>query len=214
MTNRRQACTAAASALLFAHLGARAQERPVEGKQYMPVSPRQRTRDTQKVEVIEFFAYSCHHCAAFEPDLEAWRKTLPADVDFRRIPVAFRQEHVMHQALYLAIEAMGLVDQLHAKVFHAIHEARPPQHLATIDQIVAFMTANGADLPRFIETMNSFSLVSKVRQAAQITDAYKIDGTPSLAVDGRWTTSGALTGTHPRALPVVDYLIGVARTSR
>ena len=40
-----------------------------------------------KIEVVEFFFYLCPHCFAFDPVLEQWLKTLPADVSFRRVPI-------------------------------------------------------------------------------------------------------------------------------
>ena len=33
----------------------------------------------KKIEVIEFFSYSCPHCGEFEPSLQDWLKTLPCD---------------------------------------------------------------------------------------------------------------------------------------
>lgn len=99
-----------------------AQERLVAGKHYLSVSPRQPTRNTKQVEVLEFFAYSCEHCFIFEPALDAWQKRLPRDVLFRRIPVAFREGPLVgHQKLYFALEQLNLVEQLHAKVFNAMH---------------------------------------------------------------------------------------------
>ena len=41
-----------------------------------------------KIEVIEFFWYSCSHCNAFEPAFAQWVKNAPKDVVVRRIPVA------------------------------------------------------------------------------------------------------------------------------
>ena len=71
--------------------------------------------------MVEFFWYGCPHCNAFEPTLDAWAKKLPADVAFRRMPVAFSAPHERTRSLYYALEAMGLVEALHRKVFAAIH---------------------------------------------------------------------------------------------
>ena len=77
-----------------------------------------------KIEVVEFFGYYCGHCNAFEPTLEAWTKTLPKDVAFKRVPVAFQDNAVPLQRLFFSLEAMGLVASLHSKVFAAIHQQR------------------------------------------------------------------------------------------
>ncbi len=186
-----------------------AQDRPVEGRQYTVLQSRQPTRDARKVEVLEFFAYSCGHCSAFEPMIDAWQRKLPRDVLFRRIPVAFRDDFVIHQKLYFAIEAMGLVEQLHPKVFAAIHSER--KKLDTPDLIGAFVAANGVDRSRFQQLMDSFGVAAKVKQASALATGYAIEGTPSIGVNGRWLTSGSLAGSNPKSLTVAEYLIELAR---
>src|SRR5574343_585811 len=95
---------------------------PVAGRDYQKVEPFAPVgAPAGKVEVVEFFWYSCPHCNAFEPLLEQWVKALPKDVAFRRVPVAFRDDFVPQQRLYYALEALGQLDKLHAKVFQAIH---------------------------------------------------------------------------------------------
>lgn len=212
MIKRRTFCSLALPLTLSAHTAARAQEQFVEGKHYLEVSPRQPTKDPKQVEVLEFFAYSCSHCNSFEPALEAWLKKLPRDVQFRRVPVAFRQDFVIHQQLYIALEMLGLVEKLHGKVFHAIHVEK--QRLATLADIADFGAKNGVDGKRLVETMNSFSVASKVKQATTLAEGYKIEGTPSLGVDGRWLTSGSLASTNPRSLLVADQLIALSKKAR
>jgi len=190
-------------------LAGAAQERPIEGKHYVAVSPRQPTRDSRQVEVLEFFAYACSHCSAFEPALDAWQRKLPRDVLFRRIPVAFREELVVHQKLFFAIESLGLVEQLHAKVFNAIHVDK--LRLDSPGDIGKFIAKNGVAQSRFMDSMNSFTVAGKVKQASMVAAGYKIEGTPSLGVDGRWLTSGSMAGSNPSSLAVAEYLVGQAR---
>ncbi|OOG36581.1 disulfide bond formation protein DsbA [Polaromonas sp. A23] len=188
---------------------AAAQDRPVEGRSYLVLQSRQPTRDAGKVEVLEFFAYSCGHCNTFEPMIDAWQKKLPRDVLFRRIPVAFREDLVIHQKLYFAIEAMGLVEQLHPKVFAALHAER--KKLDTPDQIGTFVAAHGVDRARFLQTMDSFGVTAKVKQATALATGYAIEGTPSIGVNGRWLTSGSLAGANAKSLSVTEYLLDLAR---
>lgn len=164
-----------------------------------------------KVEVLEFFMYSCPHCNALEPVIEPWIAHLPADVEFRRIPLAFRPNLEVHQRLYFALEALGLLGALHTKVFAAIHVQNKP--LGSDDEVAAFVKANGLDGAKVVETMKSFSVIGKARQARQLAEAYRIDGVPTLGVQGRWTVSSSQTGSHERLLVVTDYLIGQARKS-
>lgn len=207
--DRRQFSKAVIVTSVASPLIAHAQERPVAGKHYASVSPRQPTRDPAQIEVVEFFAYSCEHCFLFEPVLEAWQKRLPPGVVLRRVPIAFREAFAMHQKLFFAIEQMGLVEQLQGKVFNAIHIGK--QRLDKPEGIADFAKKNGMDATRLLDTVNSFAVSAKAKQANNLANGYKVEGTPSLGVDGRWLTSGAMTGSNERALAVVDFLIGEAR---
>lgn len=208
---RRQFSISAGLLLAGASPFATAQQPFVEGKHYVALPTRQAVRDPKQVEVLEFFAYSCSHCHAFEPALDEWQKKLSKDILFRRIPVAFRDDFVVHQKLYFALEGLGLVEQLHGKVFHAIHVDR--QKLQTPEQIAAFATANKADGKRVVEVMESFGIAGKVKQASQLVTGYQVEGTPSLGIAGRWITNGSMAGSNARSLAVAEYLAGVAKKS-
>ncbi|ABM38999.1 thiol:disulfide interchange protein DsbA/DsbL [Polaromonas naphthalenivorans] len=161
------------------------------------------------VEVVEFFWYNCPHCNAFEPMFDAWAKKAPKDVLVRRAPIAFRPDFEPQQRLYYVLEAMGKVEELHKKVFNAIHVEK--QTLATADQITAWVEKQGIPKAKFAEMYNSFSVSTKVRKATQLQDAYALDGVPALGINGRYFTSGTQAKTLERALQVTDYLIGQSR---
>ena len=165
-----------------------------------------------KIEVVEFFWYSCPHCNQFEPQFEAWMKKAPKDVAVRRVPVSFRPDFEPQQRLFYALESMGKVDDMQMKVFNAIHAEK--QTLNTGDQIAAWVEKQGLNKAKFVEAYNSFPVVTKVRKATQLQDAYKVDGVPSLGVAGRYYTSGSLAGTLERAVVVTDYLVGLTRKSK
>lgn len=180
------------------------------GANYLRLSQRQPTLDANRIEVLEFFAYTCPHCFAFEPALEAWSRKQPADVLLRRMPVAFREvPFVLHQKLYFTLESMGLVDSLHRKVFTAIHVDRNP--LDSPEKVLDFAVKNGVDKAKFADVLNSFGVATKARQAAALSVGYKIDGTPALGVNGEFLTSGTLSGGNEAALGTVDQLIAQIR---
>ncbi len=191
---------------------AQAQRRPENGKDYRTLGQRAPVdAPAGKIEVIEFFWYSCPHCHAFEPALEAWAGKLPADVAFRRAPVAFRDDFVPQQRLFYTLDAMRRMD-LHAKVFQAIHVERQPTNRD--DSILAWAQKNGLDRAKFQETYTSFSVQSKARRAAQLQDAYQLQGVPSFGVAGRFYVDGELAGNMNRALEVVDFLAAEVRQGR
>lgn len=221
MQNIQRRTFAAQTAALAAGLAglatapaARAQNTPVEGQHYVRLQQTVPTNaPTGKLEVIEFFWYGCPHCNAFEPMLEGWIRKLPADVAFRRVPVAFRAEpFTTHQKIFFALEAMGQLDAMHRKVFFAIHNEH--MKLDKIEDIAAWMGKNGVDAARFTEIANSFAVQTKLRQARQLSEAYKIDGVPALGVNGQYFTSGSLAGSADRMLSVADFLIAEARQKR
>ena len=165
-----------------------------------------------QIEVIEFFWYSCSHCNAFEPRFDAWVKKAPKDVSVRRVPVAFRPDFEPQQRLYFVLDAMGKLDELHKKVFYAIHSEK--QSLTTADQIAAWVEKQGIARARFTELYSSSAVTTKVRKATQLQNAYGIDSVPSLGIDGRYFTSGTQAKTLERALLVTDFLIGQVRSGK
>lgn len=189
--------------------GAQAQGAPVEGTHYVRLNAPAPVPGNGKIDVVEFFWYGCPHCNAFEPMLDAWSKRLPADVSFRRVHVAFTALHETHSKIFYALETLGQVEAMHRKVFAAIHQQR--MGLNNEAEIAGFMEKNGVDRVKFIEAYKSFGVATKVRQAKQLSDAYKIDGVPALGVQGRYYTSGSLAGGNDRALAVTEFLIQRAR---
>ena len=216
MITRREFTAAATAALALAALGrgvpAWAQAAGaalVEGRDYVRLNSPVAGPAGGKIDVIEFFSYGCPHCYSFEPMLEQWIKRLAPDVAFRRVPATFNPTFEGYAKLFYALEAIGQVEALHKRVFAAIHVQR--QRLDKEADIAAFVSANGGDGAKAIEAMKSFGVATKLRQAKQAFEAYKIDGVPTLGIHGRWFTSGSLTGSNDKALAVADQLIQRAR---
>jgi thiol:disulfide interchange protein DsbA len=192
---------------------------PVSGVDYRMLDKPQETDSGKKIEVLEFFWYGCPHCNAFEPALESWVKKQGDNIVFKRVPIAFRESFVPQQKLYYTLEAMGKVEEVHKKVFQAIHVGR--QSLDTDAAIAGFIEKQGIDKQKFLELYNSFSVQTKARRATQLQGTYKIDGVPMVAIDGRYLTSPSIVGAslgkqsepmlHSAAFQVMDWLVAKAR---
>lgn len=192
----------AATLLLAVPLASMAQSGvPQEGKDYTRLQKAVPVDAQGKSEVIEFFAYSCGHCYNFEPMLDAWIKKAPKDVVVKRVPIAFRDNLVPHQRLFYTIEAMGKLEQLHSKVFYAIHTER--RALATAPEMAEWASTFGVNKDEFLKFYNSFGVQTKVQRASKMTEDYKIEATPTMSVNGRFISSGA----DQRTLQTVDYLL-------
>jgi len=207
------ACILAAAAVGLPQLASAQTKIPQEGVEYLTLDKRAPVdAPPGKIEVIEFFWYSCPHCNHFEPQLEAWIKKLPPDVVMRRVPVAFRDDMVPQQRLYYALESMGKVDELQAKVFHAIHDEKQGVHRE--DTILAWAEKQGFDKAKFAALYNSFSVSAKARRATQLQEQYKVQGVPAIGVAGRYYVDGDLAHNMERALQVTDYLIAETRKGK
>jgi thiol:disulfide interchange protein DsbA len=161
-----------------------------------------------KIEVIEFFWYGCPHCAAFDPYIQTWKQSKPAGVKFTPVPAIFRPDWVVGAKAFYALELLDALE-VHSKVFDKIHKEhkahQTPEHYA---EIVAEL---GVDKQKFLDATKSFVVDSKVRRAAQMIRDYRIMAVPTLAVNGKYTTSGSLAGSNQEVLSVVDYLIGLEK---
>jgi protein dithiol oxidoreductase (disulfide-forming) len=165
-----------------------------------------------KIEVAEFFWYGCIHCYNLEPLLEAWVPKLAADTQFRRIPAIFNERWAHDAAIYYAFEALGMIEKLHRPFFDAIHKDR----LKTDNPaaLAEWLTNKELEPKKFDATMKSFGIQSKVKRAAQLTAASRIDGTPALMVQGRYTISTEQGKSREGMLATADALAGTVRKNR
>jgi thiol:disulfide interchange protein DsbA len=137
---------------------------------------------------------------------------LPSDVEYRRNPIAWNDQTLPHVKIYYALEALKKADEMHAKVFKAVQVDRRP--LLKPDEIADFMAANGFDRKQWLDTYNSFTVATRSTRAGQVWKAYKVDGTPMMAIDGKFMTAPSMVGSREGSLPVMDFLIQRARSER
>ena len=172
--------------------------------QYVTVEPAQPSDTSGKIEVLEFFAYTCPHCNAFEPLIQKWATTLPENVVLKPVPVAFNASMADLQRLYYSLESMNRLD-LHDDVFKALHVQRKAIYKA--DEIADWAEAQGIDRKAFVDVFNSFGVKSKVMRADELAKAYKIEGTPSVAVGGKYVTSPTMTNSYEATIDQVQKLV-------
>jgi thiol:disulfide interchange protein DsbA len=172
---------------------------------YSEIKPALPTQTGDKIEVIEIFWYGCPHCYSFEPFLEAWLKTLPDDVEFIRLPGVLNQAWIPHAKAYYTAEKLDIVEKIHRPFFDAIHKQKQP--LNTEQQIMAFFVGHGVTAEDFNRVYNSKEIDTKIRQAYFAARDYKITGVPSVVVNGKYLTSGTISGTFDSMLNIIDQLI-------
>jgi thiol:disulfide interchange protein DsbA len=198
---------AAIAVLLIVSLGGAAWAQ----RAYSILSPAQPTEGGGKVEVIEFFWYGCPHCYHLEPTLSAWLKNLPKDVVFKRVPAAHGGWANL-ATVYYTLEAMGLVEQLHGKVFDAIHK----QNINLGNKSVRdeWLAKQGVDVAKYNDVEKSFAVMTRLNRAKQMSASYKIDSVPQLVVNGKYVINGENGVGVERWMPIVDQAIAAARQEK
>lgn len=184
---------------------------PQPGRDYVAINPAQPTRTPGKIEVLEFFSYGCNHCKNLQPILAAWAAKLPADASLRRVPVSFSRAPWARLArIYYALEVTGEVEKYDGAVFKALHEENA--NFNSDEAVVSWAAGKGIDGRKFADALASFGVQSMVPRGDQEAAAYKIEGVPTLIVDGRWLVVN--DGNYPRMLAVADALIEKARKEK
>jgi thiol:disulfide interchange protein DsbA len=196
---------------------------PQAGRDYVELRTPQPAPPGAKVEVIEFFAYYCPHCYAFEPALEAWVAKQGDNIVFRRVHIDRGPAVLPQERLFATLDAMGLLGRYHAKVFEAMQVGR--QRLASDEEVFDWAARSGIDRARFVDAYRSFGVNAKLQRVVPMMDAYGVDRWPLVVIDGRYATSpshvtaGLPDGSseadwHGAALGVMDVLVERARAAR
>lgn len=185
-----------------------------EGEQYKPVREVQKAPDPKRILVEEVFWYGCEHCFRFDPQIEAWKKSKPGDVDFVRLPSSLgRAEGIVHQRAFYTAEVLGVGDKIHKPLFDGIHVLHQP--LFTQEAIRALFNQQVGVLPDvFDSTYTGFTVDSKLRRADGLMKAYGIASVPTVVVGGRYYTNAALAGDFESMIKVINFLVDKVRKQR
>lgn len=181
---------------------------PVEGRNFTRLQMPQPTEADGKVEVIEFFWYGCSHCGKLEPLLKSWVRQLPADVSFKKVPAILNESWAPGARLYYTLEAMNLLDRLGDAVFDAMLNQRI--NLGSESILLDWVAGKGVDRKAFADTYKSFTVETKVRKAAEMTQEYGFSGVPAIVVGGKYSPGPEL-GSYGQMLQVTDFLIAKNR---
>jgi protein dithiol oxidoreductase (disulfide-forming) len=175
---------------------------------YFPVNPPQPPMATSgKIEVIEFFSYGCGHCAMFQPYVDTWAKGIDASkVELIYVPVTFRPDFALLARGYYAAESLGLAKSTHHRVFDVIFNGGTPA-VRTFNDVVAIYEKAGVNPADLTAAAQKMSVEEKLRKSHQMLEAFRIDGTPTMIVAGKYRVTGESAGGNDKVFAVVDELI-------
>jgi len=200
--------------ILLALISFTAAAEPQLGVEYISSQQAIPTENPTKIEVVELFWYGCPHCYVLDPQLSAWVRKLPKDVEFKRLPGIARPEWVPGAKAFYAMETLNLTEKLHSALFAAIHKQKvinPSDDAGLVDWITK---QGGLDRKKVEEAYNSFSANTKVMHAAQVFRNSGATGVPTLMIEGKYLTSSTIAGGNDEALKAADYLIEKARKEK
>lgn len=202
----------AIAALLACAFAAPAFGQLTAGKEYQVLDFPQPVASGERIEVIEFFYYGCPYCNEALPLIVKWLPSLPADVQYRRVPVVRPDSWAPLARTYYALETLGRLDGLHRHVFDSIHI----DGLALSEEAAMFDWAqrNYIDRQKFIETYRNADTTAKVARALDLSDKYNITRIPAIAIDGKYVTTPGMAGGMDAMLRAADQLIVRARAER
>ncbi|UTH76584.1 thiol:disulfide interchange protein DsbA/DsbL [Chromobacterium sp. IIBBL 290-4] len=180
------------------------------GKDYTLLATPQPVADPKKVEVIEFFSYHCIHCYDDDATINAWAKKQAKDVSFRKEQIVWQKGMEGFARMFATFKATGTFDKLHGPAFDA--QIKQRANLADPEQFTAWIKQQkGVDSAKLLKTYNSFGINAQVARATQITRDYRIEGTPTVIVDGKYVV---VTGKPERMTQVMSELIAKVRSEK
>lgn len=188
---------------------------PVAGTDYVDIEGGQPWQPVAgKIEVVEMFNYICPACYSFDPTLRNWKAKQPADVNLVYVPAQFRPDFVPYAKAFFAAESLGIEEKSHQAVYEAIHlkhsipaEGDPPDEA----KVAAFYAQYGVSAEQFLNTMKSFAVTGRINKANQFMMRSKVEGTPTLIVNGKYLVKGR---SWDDMLRIADHLIAKERAAQ
>ena len=196
----------AAGVMLLAAGTASAAFTPQQGVHYKLLTPAQPTDVAPgKVEVVEVFWYACGHCYLLEPKLEAWERSgKPANAQLVRLPATWNNTLKTHARVFYTMELLGK-QNLHPEIWREIN--LKGNRLDTPAAIETFFTSHGVSKADFQRAFAGFAVDSKIMKAEDLNRRYKISGTPTMIVNGKYVTDVGMAGSEDRLFEVINALV-------
>ncbi len=175
------------------------------GKHYTVLSPAQPTStDAGKVEVTEIFMFGCPGCFGFEPHIQRWLGQKADYVNFVRVPAPWNPAAILHARAYYTAEALGKAEAIDGDFFAEIHTNR--NMLDSEAKLAQLFEKHGVDEATFKSTFNSFAVNAKLKRAEELIKRYRVQSTPTVIVNGKYSTTGSMAGSYEAWFAIIDDL--------
>ena len=186
---------------------------PRPGVDFEVLPTPQPTYGQGKIEVAEVFSYRCIHCAEFQPLVNAWKKTMPADVRWEYVPGVFGGSWNDFARAYFAADILGVQKRTHDAVFKGVFVDQLIK-TGTPDEIADMYAKWGVDRAKFLATMQSFGVTAKLNRARQFAMRTGVSATPTIIIDGKYRVNVTTDRGFPGMLATTSYLIAQERAAK
>jgi protein dithiol oxidoreductase (disulfide-forming) len=207
---------------LFAPLASAQQQEWTEGKHYFEIKPAQRpNQPAGVVEVTEVFSYGCIFCNRAIPMMDKLKASLPSNARMTYLPASFNsaESWPMFQRVYYTAAALNLLPKMHDAVYSGVWSSgelavvdasgrglKSPQ--PTLEDAADFFAKKaGIKREQFLATAKSFSVETNCRRADQLVKHYRVDGTPSLVVNGHYRVNMSGVKSEAELIDLVNWLV-------
>jgi protein dithiol oxidoreductase (disulfide-forming) len=212
---------AAAALVIGGSITARSATPWIEGVNYFVIQSAQKpVVPPGKVEVTEVFSYACPACNVFVPTMHKLKQSLPANVVLDYLPAAFNsaEDWPMFQLAYCTAQALGVEDKAHDAMYDAVWKGGDlsvtdasgnlKNHMPTIEDAAKFYNQKaGVSIDKFLATSKSMTVDMCVRKDQELIRTYKIDRTPTIVVNGKYSLHVQSAGDVDKLIELVNYLV-------
>ena len=170
------------------------------------VPPRPVRVEAGKIEVREFFNFSCPHCFRLQGPFAKWQaEHAGEDVVIVHQPLVFARYNGHFARVYYTLSGLKLSGELHAKVYDAIHVQR--ELINSRGRFLDWLVEQGAARDRAAAMYDSFTVNSLAVRAESIAAEYGIDSTPQIAINGKYIINPALSRSYERLMDTLTALV-------
>jgi protein dithiol oxidoreductase (disulfide-forming) len=184
----------------------------ISPKDFQTLDPPRPVATGDQIEVLEFFYYGCPVCYEAQPHIARWLLRAGPRVAILRVPAAFTESSESFARTFYTLGAMNHVARLHWPLYDNHHF--DGKELNEEKNVTAWVAANGVERQRFTELWHSDQVKAQVEAAKQALETYGVKGVPTFVIDGKYVTSARLSGSVPRMMQTVEYLVERAASER
>ena len=200
-----------ATAALMLTVAANVHAAVQEGKDYTVLAKPIPQLQANKIEVLEFFAYSCIHCYHLDPILLKHAQSFPSDTYLRSEHVVWDDQMLGLARIAAAVNSSGEKYRANPAVFDAIFEKKINLgDSATFKQWAEKQTT--FDSKKVLAAFDGFSNQAETKKMQQLTNDYQIGSTPTVIVGGKYQVE--FKGGWEMGMRTVDELVQKVRAER